>query len=246
MEDQDPFLLTNFIADRRSLLKRPPPKSNLHLSKPKPISHSSDFPPRFCRTACLFSFNDSPDFRTSSPFFEFHSPGKSPRRNSNSIFLHVPATTAGLLLEAALRIQKQSTPARSKTPPKSNGLGFFGTFLKRLTHRCRAPTPVMDRDCRRNERREGPPPLAINDNDSVFEQSKLTSSDVCESNFCDSPFRFVLHSSPSPGHRTPEFSSPATSPTRSDHQVFILLFFVSMFQCSWPSNFIVKLSAVSE
>lgn len=232
-EDQEPFLLTNFIADRRSLLKRPSPKSHLHLNKRKPISGSSDFPGRFCRSACFFSFADSSDLRTPSPLFEFQSPVKSPCRNPNAIFLHVPARTAGLLLEAALRIQKQSTAARSKSLAKSNGLGLLGSFLKRLTHRGRSRKREIDGDCRRNDPRDGPPlpaKMAINDNDSVSRQSNVTSFDFCESNFCDSPFRFVLQSSPSPGHRTPEFSSPATSPAQRDHQVSLFLKY-SFYHC---------------
>ncbi|KAG6596552.1 hypothetical protein SDJN03_09732, partial [Cucurbita argyrosperma subsp. sororia] len=207
-EDQEPFLLTNFIADRR-VLKRPSPKSHLlHLNKRKPISHFSDFPASFCKGACFLSFNDSPDLRNPSPLFQFQSPVKSPCRNSNAVFLHVPATTAGLLLEAALRIQKQSTAARS------NGFGLLGSFLKRFTHRGRSRKREIDGGCRRNDPRDDHQLPPINEKDSVSRQSNVTSSD-----FCDSPFRFVLQSSPSAGHRTPEFSSPPSSPARHDHQV---------------------------
>lgn len=225
-EDQEPFLLTNFIADRRSLLKRPSLKSHFHLNNSKPISHSSGFPTKFCRSACFFSFNHSPDLVNSSPLFGFQSPVKTPCRNPNPIFLHVPARTAGLLLEAALRIQKQSTAARSKSLGKSNGLGLLGSFLKRLTLRGRARKREIDGDGRRNDPRDGPPlpaKMAIqeneNGNDSVFRLSNVTGFDFCESNVCDSPFRFVLQSSPSPGHRTPDLASPASSPARLDHQV---------------------------
>ncbi|XP_023526007.1 uncharacterized protein LOC111789613 [Cucurbita pepo subsp. pepo] len=211
-EDQHPFLLANFIADRRSLLKRPSPKSLFQLNRPKPISDSSDFHRNFCRSACFFSFTHSPDLITSSPLFEFQSPVKTPCRNHNGIFLHVPATTAGLLLEAALRIQKQSTAAKSRSLGKSNGLGFLGSFLKRLTHRGRIRKREICSDGRKNGDR-GSPPLPANENenenDSVSRQSNL----------CHSPFRFVLQSSPSPGHRTPEFSSPTSSPARRNHQV---------------------------
>lgn len=224
-EDQEPFVLTNFIADRRSLLKRPSPKSNLHLKRRKPISETLDFPGKFCKSACFFSFHESPDLRK-SPLFEF----QSPVRNPNAIFLHVPARTAGILLEAALRIQKQSTAARSKPHGKTNGLGLLGSFLKRLTHRGRARKREIDGDGRRNDLGGGrplPAKMAIeenedeneNENGSVSGQTNLTSFAFCESNFCDSPFRFVLQSSPSSGHRTPEFSSPAASPVRRDHQV---------------------------
>lgn len=244
-EDQEPFLLTNFIADRRSLLKRPSLKSHFHLNNSKPISHSSGFPTKFCRSACFFSFNHSPDLVNSSPLFGFQSPVKTPCRNPNPIFLHVPARTAGLLLEAALRIQKQSTAARSKSLGKSNGLGLLGSFLKRLTLRGRARKREIDGDGRRNDPRDGPPlpaKMAIqeneNGNDSVFRLSNVTGFDFCESNVCDSPFRFVLQSSPSPGHRTPDLASPASSPARLDHQVF--LSFITVFgfhlSMSWRRN----------
>ena len=50
--------------------------------------------------------------------------------------------------------------------------------------------------------------------------------DFCEKRFCSSPlspFRFALQSSPSPGLRTPVFSSPATSPLRLKKQVCLLI-----------------------
>ncbi|KAL4031755.1 hypothetical protein IC575_010045 [Cucumis melo] len=224
-QDQEPFLLSNFINDRRSLLKRSSFKSHFHLKNPKPISHSPDFSAKFCRSTCFFSFNHSPDLANSSPLFGFQSPVKTPYRSPNPVFFHVPARTAGLLLEAALRIQKQSTAARSKSFGKSNGLGLLGSFLKRLTHRSRSRKREIHGDGRINDPRDGPPlpaKIAIEENekenDSVFRLSNVTGFDFCESNLCDSPFRFVLQSSSSPGHRTPELSSPVSSPARLDHQ----------------------------
>lgn len=138
-EDQEPFLLKNYIADRRGQLNRPSPKTHLQVKKRKPIAEASNFPGNFCKNACFFSFRDSPDIRK-SPLFEFSSPAKSPcRGGSNAIFLHIPARTAAILLEAALRIQKQSGTASSKpkTQNNNNGFGLFGSILKRLTHRNR-------------------------------------------------------------------------------------------------------------
>ncbi|KAA0063927.1 histone-lysine N-methyltransferase SETD1B-like isoform X2 [Cucumis melo var. makuwa] len=169
--------------------------------------------------------------KTQNPFpipliFQLNfSPVKTPCRSPNPVFFHVPARTAGLLLEAALRIQKQSTTARSKSFGKSNGLGLLGSFLKRLTHRSRSRKREIHGDGRINDPRDGPPlpaKMAIEENekenDSVFRLSNVTGFDFCESNLCDSPFRFVLQSSSSPGHRTPELSSPVSSPARLDHQ----------------------------
>jgi hypothetical protein len=136
-EDQEPFFLKNYIADRRCQLKRPSPKTHLQVKKRKPISETPSFPGNFCKNACFFSFQDSPDLRK-SPLFDFSSPAKSPCRSPNAIFLQIPARTAALLLEAALRIQKQSSTSKSKTQNKSHhGFGVFGSILKRLSHRSR-------------------------------------------------------------------------------------------------------------
>ncbi|XWS55968.1 hypothetical protein CRYUN_Cryun09bG0045900 [Craigia yunnanensis] len=136
-EDQEPFLLKKYIADRRCQLKKQSPKTHLQIKKRKPISQNSNFPSNFCKNACFCSFHDLPD-PIKSPLFEFPSTAKSPCKSPNAIFLHIPARTAALLLEAAHRIQKQSS---SKTKPqgKNNGstFGLVGSILKRLTHRNR-------------------------------------------------------------------------------------------------------------
>jgi len=102
-EDQEPFFLKNYIADRRCQLKRPSPKTHLQVKKRKPISETPSFPGNFCKNACFFSFQDSPDLRK-SPLFDFSSPAKSPCRSPNAIFLQIPARTATLLLEAAMQM----------------------------------------------------------------------------------------------------------------------------------------------
>ncbi|KDP42695.1 hypothetical protein JCGZ_23635 [Jatropha curcas] len=126
-EDQEPFLLKNYIADRRCQIKKPiSSRTHLQLKKRKPISQN------FCKNACFFSVNNSPNL-TKSPLFDFQSPTKSPCKTSNAIFLHIPAKTASLLLEAALRIQKQSATPKSKNV--NNGFSLFGSLIKKLTHR---------------------------------------------------------------------------------------------------------------
>ncbi|XVF55666.1 hypothetical protein PTKIN_Ptkin06aG0055300 [Pterospermum kingtungense] len=142
-EDQEPFLLNKYIADRRCQLKKPSRKTDhqVQIKKRKTIiSQSSNFPSNFCKNACFLACSNSPDPRK-SPLFEFsRSPAKSPcNKSPSAIFLHIPARTAALLLEASLRIQKQSSNS-SKTKPhqnKSNGGGLFGSIIKRLTHRNR-------------------------------------------------------------------------------------------------------------
>ncbi|GMI96643.1 TON1 Recruiting Motif 28 [Hibiscus trionum] len=267
-EDQEPFLLNNYIADRRCQLKKPWPQTHLRVKKRKPISQNSNFTSNFCRNACLFSFHDSPATRK-SPVFELASPVKSPCRSPNAIFLHIPAKTATLLLEAALRIQKQSS-SKTKHRNKNNGgtsFGFFGSILKRLTSRNGNrkreianngakvsvkdilgydPTVAKNNPSRRKMSSSedksgyemgfscsynGRPSSAVwsesNEEKSLdtscscsqsedFEEI-LMSKDVLGNN-CESPFHFVLQRSPSFGHRTPLFSSPATSPDRRRKQ----------------------------
>lgn len=102
-EDQEPFQLKNYIADRRIQLKKRQP-SNL------------------IKKACFFSFNDSPDPRK-SPLFEFPSPVKT-KSPCNAIFLNIPARTTALLLEAALRIQNK--------PKSRTKISLFGSLRRKL------------------------------------------------------------------------------------------------------------------
>ncbi|KAF5747822.1 hypothetical protein HS088_TW05G00549 [Tripterygium wilfordii] len=143
-DDQEPFLLENYIADRRSQLKNSSsPKSHLQVTKRKPTSISQqqqqtilNSPHNLSKKSCLFSYVDSPHEPRRSPIFEFQSPvSKSPcGRRPNAIFLNVPSRTATLTLEAALKIEKQSS--KTKTQNKNHGnFGLFGSFLKRLTNR---------------------------------------------------------------------------------------------------------------
>ncbi|KAL0543695.1 hypothetical protein IC582_018798 [Cucumis melo] len=137
-QDQEPFHLNTYIAEKRVNLKRVSPKTHLQVKKRKPISTNSIFPGNFCRNACFTSFHPSPDFRK-SPLFEFRSPARnSPCKSPNAIFLHIPARTAGLLLEAALKIHKQKSSSKTKKSQiKNQGFARFGSVLKRLTLRNR-------------------------------------------------------------------------------------------------------------
>ncbi|VVA21898.1 PREDICTED: zinc-regulated 8 [Prunus dulcis] len=289
-EDQEPFLLKNYIADKRCQLKRPSPKTHLQVKKRRPISQVSNFPGNLCKNACLFSLHDSPDLRK-SPLFEFPSPAaRSPCKSPNAIFLQIPNRTAALLVEAAMRIQKQSSSSKPKTQNKNHSFGLFGSFLKRLTNRNRTQKREIKGDgvkvsvkdilrwdssvgrrkisneekiesclaveeqtasemstgcevCFSSSSCTGRPSSAVwsetNEDKSLdldtassssqsedsevieFEtQQRVDSACLCNcekinNGFCDSPFRFVLQTTPSPsGHRTPEFSSPAASPSR--------------------------------
>lgn len=126
-EDQEPFFLKDYIADRQCQLKKQPQNTKLQLKKSKPMSKTTSI---LCKNACFFSLQDSPDLRKSPKLFDFPAspvPNKSPTR----VFLHVPAKTASLLLEAAIRIQKQKS--KPKTQIKNSSFGLFGSMLKRLT-----------------------------------------------------------------------------------------------------------------
>lgn len=133
-EDQEPFLLKEYISDWRSQLKRHSSTLQLKKQQPKPLIHqnSNNFPLNLCKNACFFSIPDTPDLRK-SPLFRFASPAKSPA--ASPIFLHIPARTAALLLEAALRIQKQSSSSSSKH--NAFGFGLFGSLFRRLKQRSR-------------------------------------------------------------------------------------------------------------
>lgn len=139
-EDQEPFLLETYIASKRNQIKtlNPTLKTQLQLKKRKPIiSTNSNLATKFCKSACFFSsFHDSSPDPARSPLYyntNFPSPSKSPCKNTpNSIFLHIPAKTSALLLEAALRIHKNSV---TKSQTKNTRYGILGSFLKRLTNR---------------------------------------------------------------------------------------------------------------
>ncbi|KAK4281619.1 hypothetical protein QN277_013090 [Acacia crassicarpa] len=250
-EDQEPFLLNKYISHRRSqLMKRPSPSTTLQLKKSKPINHhNSSFPPDFCKNACLFSFRNTPDL-LNSPFLDLTSPAKSPCKSSNALFLHIPSRTAALLLEAALRIQKQSSSSESKTLNKTSGFGLFRSLFKRLTLRNRK-REIQDGGGERIKKRQeqmvstdqvgfpcsynGRPSSAVwsetNEDKSLDMETSCSTSysdesheidlvsksnqkhvsdcGCCDHDLCASPFRFVLRSSPSSGHQTPELMSPS-------------------------------------
>ncbi|KAI5664814.1 hypothetical protein M9H77_24137 [Catharanthus roseus] len=147
-EDQEPFQLNNYIADKKRCLNIPPPPTkttSLQVKKRKPIVESNPSSKRsLCKQACFFAFHDSPDV-TKSPLPDFLSPAvKSPiRAPKGTVFLHIPARTAALLVEAAMRIQKQQ---QSKTQIKNVGFGLFSSILKKLKDRNNRNTKSEIRD----------------------------------------------------------------------------------------------------
>ncbi|KAK1404743.1 1,4-alpha-glucan-branching enzyme 2 [Heracleum sosnowskyi] len=130
-EDQEPFLLDKHIADKRCYLKTTtslqPKKHNLFINQTSSSSKHVSF---LCRKACFMSFKDSPEFKKSP----FPSPAKSPCKAAATRFLHIPAKTAAMLLEAALKIQS----TKPKTQAQNSGFGLFGSFFKRLGNKNKA------------------------------------------------------------------------------------------------------------
>uniref|UniRef100_A0A1J3CXA6 DUF4378 domain-containing protein n=1 Tax=Noccaea caerulescens TaxID=107243 RepID=A0A1J3CXA6_NOCCA len=202
-DDQEPFHLNHYIADLRSQMGC----SDLRVKKRK-SENAAVFPPRLfsCESSCFLATHKSPDPRK-SPLFELRSPAKKKTRDGR-VFLQIPARTAAILMEAAARIQKQQSEKNNKARNRGNGFGMFGSVLKRLTNRKTKPR-LDNADGNAISLERGSEPTSSSSRRERFMES---GGDKC---FCESPFHFVLHSTPSSsGHRTPHFTSTATSPAR--------------------------------
>ncbi|KAK4784061.1 hypothetical protein SAY86_018429 [Trapa natans] len=232
-EDQEPFLLESYIADRRLQFSRFTKARK--LTKPAPRSPSNFFAGGLCKSVCLFSvLPDSPDPRK-SPLFDFAAATASPRKSPN--FLRVPAKTAALLLEAAVRIQqKKASPIKKKSARK----GLIGSIMRRLIHGKRVSPPgelLSDRRKSVSKLKSGV--WSENNGERPLDSASTSCSDSIElvveaeeeevyatfnESLPGSPFRFVLGRSPSSSsERTPELASPTTSPAHHgkveiDHQ----------------------------
>ncbi|KFK36528.1 hypothetical protein AALP_AA4G135900 [Arabis alpina] len=203
-DDQEPFHLNHYISNLRSQMGY----SDLRLKKRKSdtfsVSNNNNVPPGFfsCENSCFFATTHnykSPDPRN-SPLFELCSPAKKKTREGR-VFLQIPARTAAILLEAAARIQKQqSEKANNRARNRGNAFGMFGSVLKRL------------RKIKQKPRLDNAVSLEPTSSSSRRLESFVeVGGDKC---FCESPFHFVLHTTPSSGHRTPHFTSTASSPAR--------------------------------
>ncbi|KAK9073443.1 hypothetical protein SSX86_007767 [Deinandra increscens subsp. villosa] len=245
-QDQEPFHLKTFISDRR----RPKPTTSaagsagttaLNLRKPKPIiesTSSSATAKNFCiNHVCLFSFQGSPDF-TKSPFLDFPARElKSPCNNNTAVFLHIPARTAAMLLDAAARVVQRPKPGS-----KQIGLRLIGSFLRRLKNRTtraktgeigpvKEPVTSTSTSCslpvRRSRKRVSDDRVSSgvwSEKSSEIETSCSSTSihefeDIecfCSNSF--SSFRFSLDGSPSPARREPDPGLSAASPSRRFEQ----------------------------
>lgn len=223
-QDQEPFHLHTYISDKRSQLN----------SSSSQLTRRTSAVPETCTNPCFFSFSNSPDVGK-PPFLHFLSPAISPcsRSPCAGAFLHVPSRTAAVLVEAAMRIQKQRQ-SKPKAQIMNVGLSLFGSFLKILKHRSKNRV-LTNYDLAEKENSEeiriscSCNRLCIDDlgaSTTTFRPQifhEIEDFELQEARSCSglmSPFRFSLHKSPSSSaRRTPEFLSPATSPIRRVNQV---------------------------
>ncbi|KAJ0259682.1 hypothetical protein HA466_0060000 [Hirschfeldia incana] len=195
-DDQEPFHLNHYISNLRSQIGC----SDLRVKKRK-SENGAVLPHGFfsCESSCFFAAHTN-----KSPLLELRSPANKKVRDG----LHIPTRTATILLEAAARIQKQQTEKANKSKNRArnrgNAFGMLGSVLKRLTNRREKP---------RLDNADG--------NTVLSEPTSCGSSrlerfvEISDECFCESPFHFVLHTTPATsGHRTPHFTSSATSPAR--------------------------------
>lgn len=216
-EDQEPFLLHKHIADKRCQLKTTSLQLRKHNLFINQTSSSSKHVSFLCRKACFLSFTDSPDFKKSP----FPSPAKSPCAR----FLHIPAKTAAMLLEAAMKIQS----TKPKAQAQHIGFNLFGSFFKRLRNKNKArkreicvndaSTPSVEanavvssskniEEVSEDTRRVSSAGWSeSNEGKSLDMESCSTTSRSDCSSPTSSPFHFALQRT-----LTPDILSPVTSP----------------------------------
>ncbi|KAL9269978.1 hypothetical protein AKJ16_DCAP21727 [Drosera capensis] len=190
-EEQEPFHLPNPLTK----------KTKSHNPNPKTSSSS------FYKYPCFSSITVS---STTSPLIRYSATSTSlsplPRGGQNGgQFLHVPSKTAALLLEAAVRIQKQN----SKSKSKNGRFGILGSVLRRLRGKNRSS---------QNRARIGGDGDAVGVDEII--ELKIDEGDLG----CSSPFRFALvrddeesSDRPSPGFRSPATGSPCPRQQSEDH-----------------------------
>ncbi|WJX84774.1 hypothetical protein P8452_67308 [Trifolium repens] len=218
-EDQEPFFLNNYISDKRNQMKIT--TTTLQLNK-NPIN--SKFNINLCNknTSCFFSFPQTPDLKK-SPLFELTSPVKSPCK--------IPSRTATLLLEAALRIQKHSSSSSSSNhKTKNKGFGLFGSLFKKLKQRnqnrkleietenvsvkdlLKWDSSVKRREkvVSQKENEDKSLEMEMETSCSGYSEGIIQEACACYNRaFSESPFRFVLQTSPCSGSHTPELAWPS-------------------------------------
>ncbi|KAH7680604.1 hypothetical protein IHE45_05G003600 [Dioscorea alata] len=215
-EEQEPFLLKSFIQERRVLLRRRPPSpkksSTTALVPSTPANAKSPlFLPSNSKTPSLFSLA-----------------AKKTPSSSDAI-----NPTAYYILEAALRIQEKQSRKHARTSIRGLGIGFFGSVLKRLVSFRKPRREIQARDvtlsikdilvwdsphagdCRKRiqvthclEKRRS---ASHGDGNHGMEKNGVEDKTFC---FSSSEDGRGGTSSCSDENRSPEFESPAASPTR--------------------------------
>ncbi|KAG5583080.1 hypothetical protein H5410_053707 [Solanum commersonii] len=193
-EDQEPF----YTANKRFHLKRlnfsSSKTSSLRIKKfQKQINQTPSS--KLCKNTCFFSFGESPELRKSPLCLPSPAPAKSPE--NGRFVLNIPARTAALLLEAAMKIQKQQSSSKPKTQIK-----------KKLKDRNSDKNGEKSFSCSCNNSRVN---SEINEGKLIDLENYSNYGDFGSSPL--SPFRFSLQRCPtSSGDLLPEFTSPAASP----------------------------------
>lgn len=199
-QDQEPFHLQDYINDRRQRLHS---RRQNHNSSNKP---GSNFTTKLCKKACFISIGSSPDVVESPAIV---------KTNKNVIFFHVPAKTASMLLEASARIRQ---------PKKIDASKRLGSFLKKL----KQSSGAGEKRKKREEEDAGVPLKDIlrYDSSTAFigrtvtlrqnptfspeiQEIKIDKNLDFETEFCTSPFHFILHNDSynNNNHQPPNSSS---------------------------------------
>lgn len=244
-EDQEPFQLEDYIADRRAQLNRPPrpiPKSILQLKKNKPIIETSSKSDNILgKHASFLPFHES-QIGTKSQLSNFLNRPKSPgSTGTGSVFLQIPA-------------QKEPR-SKNRAHIKHIGVGLFSSVLKNFKGRNRnKKCEIQEAEVNKSRKREmkieenfsGPSSEGwseSNEGRRSLDMETSTSSWRSENSpenidfaaqegegrgfspsrrrFCSSPlspFRFSPLRSPSSGQHSTVLSSPASSPSRRKEQ----------------------------
>ncbi|XP_058087774.1 uncharacterized protein LOC131234816 [Magnolia sinica] len=243
-EEQEPFVLTNYINERCSQLRKSPPKTQLHLKRRKPISQNPISPCNFRKNACFFpsrAIKNSPlfDFQSTptNPFLKAAQKSKTPKNLS-----------FGLLGSILKIISPRKKPQKRKICVEEirvsvrdilrwdsfDGLQTFseeksGEALEMGENRisevgfsCSCESSGWSEDFEGKSM-----DLEIWSNESRSSCCRALDleeteggSGHCEKAFCSSPLRFQgLEMVSDSGHKTPEFSSPAMTPSRRKTEI---------------------------
>lgn len=189
-EDQEPF----YIA-KRHINFSTRKTSSLQVKKiQKPIINQTPTS-KFCKNTCFSSFHDSPDLRKSPLYLPSPAPVKC--QENGKFVLHVPARTATLLLEAAMRIQKQQSSSKAKKQIKKEKFGVFGSILKRLKDRNGTKDDVYNRSDTFVDPMHGETFSALDcsfSKDRKNTLAEMLSKIACDETSWSSPFINSMHS----------------------------------------------------